>query len=239
MKHRNVHTLRVARGRLPARPLNYTWKPQLTIESRGLPLGYLNQLEHRLAETESALYAALMTLRSSRPALVVEAKAKPDSAQKQKAARMEEWTQLPLQNWSDMEHWRIAMSDHFLIEQSQEAPFTESSGLEYSMPVSSQITSDTPQDDMHTKISSGIYAWQPRDVQMGSSYGTDLRPPGMVSSPVYSRGHTAVEPEAVTSPTEGSSEYADITRAIEGHSRGTAQSTMADELSKSHPSIYF
>ncbi|KAJ5336786.1 transcriptional regulator family: Fungal Specific TF [Penicillium brevicompactum] len=77
---------------------------------RGLPLGYLNQLEQRLAETESALYGALMTLRSIGQTTTPVSK---PEVSKQKAARMEEWSQLPIREWSDLEHWMTVMSDQF------------------------------------------------------------------------------------------------------------------------------
>ncbi|KAJ5239654.1 hypothetical protein N7468_004273 [Penicillium chermesinum] len=94
--------------------------------SGGLPLGYLNQLERRLAETEAALYGALVTLREMQPTSVIQASAKQDSAAK--SARMNEWSRLPLRNWSDMERWQIAVSDHFSLEQiSAETPNTNSS----------------------------------------------------------------------------------------------------------------
>lgn len=205
-------------------------------QRRGLPPGYVNQLEHRLAETESALYAALASLRSLRPAPVIEAKAKTDPVQKQKAARMEEWNQLPLRGWSDMENWQAAMSDQFLIEQSREVPFAGSSEVGYSMPMLPQNDNDTPRIGVDARASSATSSWHPReDLQIGSSYGTELRPSELIS-PIDPRDHTVAGSEGITSPAEG---YIDATREIENHSQVAVQCTMADELSKSKPSIYF
>lgn len=74
----------------------------------------MKQLEQRLAETESALYGALTTLRSigqpTAPIPKLEAQHKKN---KRSATRMEEWDMLPLRDWSDMEHWMTNMSDQF------------------------------------------------------------------------------------------------------------------------------
>ena len=78
--------------------------------SRGLPLGYLNQLEQRLAETESALYGALTTLRSMGQSTTPVTKSE---ALKLKPARMEEWSQLPIRDWNELERWMTVMSDQF------------------------------------------------------------------------------------------------------------------------------
>lgn len=199
---------------------------------RGLPLGYLNQLEQRLVETESALYGALMTLSSMSPTTVLQATAKPDSVHKPKAARMDEWSQLPLRDWSDMNCWQAAMGDQFTIEQPHKIPFADRSEGSHAMPVSPTVNTRGPQGEGEVRASA-IYAWQPReDVHMGSPYETHLLPPGMVSSPVYLR-YQASAKSGVTSP-DGTK----VTGVGESH-READQSTMADELSKSQPSIYF
>lgn len=209
-------------------------------EYRGLPLGYLNQLEQRLAETESALYSALMTLRSMSPTTAVQATAKSDSVHKPKAARMDEWSQLPLRDWSDMYRWQAAMGDQFTIEQLPGIPFTNCSGGGHSMPISPAANNTHgPQGDGEAPGSPVIYAWQPReDIRMESPYETHVRRPGTMSSPVCSRSQVTAG-SGVTSPAGGLPDYANVTGAGEGHSRETGRPTMADELSKSNPSIYF
>ncbi|KAJ5108429.1 hypothetical protein N7456_005104 [Penicillium angulare] len=81
---------------------------------KGLPLGYLNQLEQRLAETEAAFYAALVTLRSMGNTPIVRPPTKADE-QRPKSTRMDEWSKLPLRNWPEMEHWMNKMSDQFTL----------------------------------------------------------------------------------------------------------------------------
>jgi hypothetical protein len=129
------------------------------------------------------------------------------------------------------------MGDQFVMEQPQRVPFTDSSGAGYSIPISPAMN-DTHSPQAEAQASPAIYDWQPReDVHMGSPYETRLRPPGMVSSPVYS-GCQAAGSEGVTSPTDGLPEYANVTGKEDGL-RDIRQSTMADELSKCKPSIYF
>ncbi|PKX90053.1 Zn(II)2Cys6 transcription factor domain-containing protein [Aspergillus novofumigatus IBT 16806] len=82
---------------------------------RGLPLGYINQLEMRLADTELALYEALTTLRAMNGSTLIRASQKADISPKQKAARMEEWTQFPFREPSDLERWLDAKRDEFNI----------------------------------------------------------------------------------------------------------------------------
>ncbi|KAJ5670714.1 uncharacterized protein N7477_006077 [Penicillium maclennaniae] len=205
-------------------------KPKLP---RGLPLGYLNRLEERLAETEAALYGALMTLPSTSPTTVVQATAEPDSARKAKATRLDEWSRLPLRTWSDMKRWQAAMGDQFTIEQPRAKPFTESSGGGYATPI--LRTASTPSFGEGEARGSTLDAWQPReDVHMGSSYETHLRPLEMMSAPVRSRGQAW---SGVTSP-DRSPELTNVTGTDEGR-KEFDQSIMADELSKSQPSIYF
>ncbi|KAJ5141174.1 hypothetical protein N7476_009081 [Penicillium atrosanguineum] len=188
-----------------------------------------------MQETESALYGALVTLRSMSPTTVIQATAKPDSVHKPKAARIDEWSKLPLRNWSDMDRWQAAIGNTFTIEQPQRIPFTGSSGVGHAMPISPTAHTHPPQGEGEVR-GSALYAWQPReDVHMGNPYETHLRPPGMVSSPVYSRGQASRS--GVTSP-DRLLEFTSITGTDESQ-RENDQSTKADELSKSQPSIYF
>ncbi|RAL14700.1 Zn(II)2Cys6 transcription factor domain-containing protein [Aspergillus homomorphus CBS 101889] len=82
---------------------------------RGLPLGYLNQIEQRLADTEQALFDALTTMRElngSHGGMVVQATRK-SADTRPKNARMQEWSQLPLSDWTERERWREAKRDQY------------------------------------------------------------------------------------------------------------------------------
>lgn len=225
------------------------WSEAATNLRRGLPLGYLNQLEQRLSETEVALYSALVTLRAMRPTTMVHASINPDSAQKQKAARMDEWNQLPLRGWSDMEHWLAGMSHQFTIEQSQtpNAPFTDPPEGGFVIPQSPNHPSHGgihgPGVNMDAGEPSTSYAWPPRgDSSKGSPYETHLRRPGMMSSPAYSRSQATGGSDGVASPAGGVQGYTNVAMSSEsGPARRVegAPATRAEELSKNRPSIYF
>jgi hypothetical protein len=219
---------------------------------RGLPLGYLNQLEQRLSETETALYSALVTLRAMRPTTMVHASAKPESVHKQKAARMDEWNQLPLRGWSDMDHWLAGMSHQFTVERPQtpSAHFTEPLEGGCVIPQSPNHPSHgsihRPGVSMNAGEASTSYAWPPRgDISMGSPYETNPRPPGMVSSPLHSRGQPTRGSDGVASPAGAVQEYTNVAMSSESGPVGpgrpveSAPATRAEELSKNRPSIYF
>jgi hypothetical protein len=108
----NAITQRAGRGRESA---VFTHNPVPDGLCRGLPLGYINQLEMRLADTELALYEALTTLRAMSASSLVRASRKANLSPKQKAARMEEWAQLSLHEPSDLERWLDAKRDEFNI----------------------------------------------------------------------------------------------------------------------------
>lgn len=216
---------------------------------RGLPLGYLNQLEQRLSETEAALYSALATLRAIQPTTLVQASPNPGSMHKQKAARMDEWNQLPLRGWPDMERWLAGMSQQFSIEQTHtpSVPFMEPSDCSFEMrqspnhPSCSSIHS--PGENVDAGVPSTSYAWpQRRDITMGSCYETHPRPPEKMSSPVLSRGQATGGSDGVASPVGGVQEYTNVAMFSEsGPGRPIERSlaTRAEELSKNRPSIYF
>lgn len=217
---------------------------------RGLPLGYLNQLEQRLSETEAALYSALVTLRAMQPTTMAHASANPDSAHKQKAARMDEWNQLPLRGWSDMEHWFAGMSHQFTLEQPQtpNAPFTKEpmdGGFEIPQSPNHPSHGSIPGPGviMDAGKPSTSYAWPPRgDSSMGSPYETHLRPPRVMSSPVYSQSQATGGSDGVASPAGGVQEYTNVAMSSEGEPIRPverAPATRAEELSKDRPSIYF
>ncbi|CAI7677642.1 unnamed protein product [Penicillium manginii] len=197
--------------------------------------------EQRLAETESALYGALVTLRSMQPTTVAQVSAKPDSTQKQKAARMDEWSQLPLRGWSDMEHWMISMSDHYTIEQSQSINLP-GSGSQMSVSPGHAVNNETYSPGMAIEVPGpSAYGWETReDINMNSPYEIHLHPPAMVSSPVCSRHQGVGGSEGMASPADGISEYAPGASAGGSESRTEANhADRAEELSKNNPCIYF
>ena len=210
-------------------------------ENRGLPLGYLNQLEQRLADTEAALYGALITLRSMSPTAVAQASPKPELLDKSKAARMDEWSQLPMRHWHDMYHWQSSMGDQFVIQQQVMAP-TETSGFGYSVSSPATESPSAHREEIQAPgPGSAIYAWQSNEdshVQVGSPYDMHFQPAGVVSSPVY-HNHNLKDPtpgSTVTTP-DRLPEFGNS--MVTSERTENEQSTRAEELSKSNPSIYF
>lgn len=180
---------------------------------------------------------------------MVHASANPDTVPKQKAARMDEWSQLPLRGWSDMDRWFAGMSHQFSIEQTHNpsVPFTEPSEGSFEMGQSpnnpSHSSIQSPGENMDAGVPSTSYAWPPRrDISMGSPYETHLRPPEMMSSPVLSRGQATGESDGVASPAGGVQEYTNVAMFSEGGPARPIErtpATAAEELSKNRPSIYF
>ncbi|KAJ5754033.1 uncharacterized protein N7511_008186 [Penicillium nucicola] len=213
---------------------------------QSLPLGYLNQLEQRLTETESALYGALAALRSME-STAVPVSTKADTAPKHKAARMEEWSQLPLREWSDVERWMTVMSDRFSIKQPREM-IPETSRGSYAIPMTpthDETRTLGVSDEPHSRTIPS--AWPPGGSRFntGSPYGSNQLRPGMMASPAY-YGQVAVESEVLPSPPAGSSRHEvddAVGVSVVDHANAGAGvdsgSTMAEELSHKNPNLYF
>ncbi|KAJ5931849.1 hypothetical protein N7516_006338 [Penicillium verrucosum] len=164
-----------------------------------------------------------------------------DTSPKSKAARMEEWSQLPLREWPDMERWLTVMSDRFTIEQPSEA-VSDTSGQGYAIPITpTHDKQQTLRDQPHSELVS--YAWPPRNnrVSSGSSYNAHQPHPDVFASPVYFGHQVAVEPEPVPS-VDGcrdgitGEDAVDISNARAGEETGPSK---AEELSYNNPSLYF
>lgn len=222
--------------------------PYLTLSGRrGLPLGYLNQLEQRLIATETALYGALATLQSTSPTVVFQASAKPESVHKSKSARTDEWSQLPLDGWSDMKRWMTAVSDQFIVEQSPGVPLTQTSMGDYPMSSTSRrdnVAASSVQVDRDRQGLSIHYAWQPREgIHMGSLYESHSQRQDMRSS-VGLQEQVTQGPEVVATPIDRMTGRSNMPVINEGdHARvelaDREQPSRAEELSKLKPGIYF
>ncbi|KAJ5456241.1 hypothetical protein N7530_011515 [Penicillium desertorum] len=234
------------------RPIHAGTRGELIHQSRGLPLGYLNQLEQRLAETESALYGALMTIRSMGQVTAAQVTAKTETSLKHKAARMEEWSQLPLREWPDMERWLTVMSDRFIIERPSDV-VSDTPGRGYTIPRTHPHGRSQTLADSHSGQPS--YAWQPRDntVSSGRLYDAHHPHPGVTASPVYFGHQVAVEPEPGPSPGSspdgitnvedagGVSVDVDADADADADARAGVETGLskAEELSHNNPSLYF
>ncbi|KAJ5607884.1 hypothetical protein N7537_004503 [Penicillium hordei] len=171
----------------------------------------------------------------------VQTPAKTDTSPKNKAARMEEWSQLPLREWPDMERWLTVMSGRFTIERPSEA-VSDTLGRSYAIPIT---PTHDEQQTLGDKPHSGVvsYAWPPRDnrTSSGSSYDSRQPHPGVLVSPVYFRHQVAVEPEplpSVDSSRDGRTgeDAVGVSDARAGVETGSSK---AEELSHNNPSLYF
>ena len=213
-----------------------------------MPLGYLNQLEQRLAETESALYGALMTIRSMGQTTAAQATAKTETSVKHKAARMEEWSQLPLREWPDMERWLTVTSDRFTIEQPSDV-VSDTPGRADTIPRTPIHDRSQALGDPHSGQLS--YAWQPRDnmVSSGRTYDAHQLHTGAIASPGYFRHQVAggAEPsQSPCSPRDGITnvDYAvgisvDADADVDARAGVETGLSKAEELSHNNPSLYF
>lgn len=74
--------------------------------SRGLPIGFINRLEARLAETEEALFHLVQSIDGSTNSQI---SLKPSSQRKDD--RIQEWDSLPLRNMDDIRTWFKSRTD--------------------------------------------------------------------------------------------------------------------------------
>ncbi|KAJ6179653.1 hypothetical protein N7519_010114 [Penicillium mononematosum] len=218
---------------------------EMHLPREGLPLGYLNQLEQRLAETESALYGALMTIRSMGQATAAQATAKTETSLKHKAARMEEWSQLPLREWPDMERWLTAMSDRFTIEQPSDIHRDVATRFRGLLPmIDCRFWEILILDNSHMHGN-----LRDNTVSSGRSYDAHQSHPGVIASSVYLGHQVAVEPESGPSPCSTRDGITNVEDAVgvsvdadaDADARAGVETGLskAEELSHNNPSLYF
>ncbi|KAJ5143747.1 uncharacterized protein N7515_002534 [Penicillium bovifimosum] len=222
---------------------------KLTLLARGLPLGYLSQLEHRLSETEAALYGALTSLRSLGQPSAAPASRKTDAVPRQKAALMKEWSQLPLREWHDMERWLTTMSDQFTMEQPGGlVPESSRNGRAVLVTSDHEIMHRSEYEPHAGPVSD---AWQARDGRVRPENPSDAQRPRTETEPMASPicfGHQATtEHEAVSSSSAGCSrqgttgvdDVVSVAGADASARGGIGRPSKAEELSRNKPSLYF
>ncbi|KAJ5624500.1 hypothetical protein N7510_000809 [Penicillium lagena] len=210
----------------------------------GLPLGYLNQLEQRLAETEQALYGALVTLRSMQPVTMIRACPKPETAPKQKAARVEEWTRLPLREWPDLERWSTVMSEQFSIElPAREVLYPAASGGDvYSGPITPGHLGGTRNWSRlgGPRLHSASYLSTERALAEGGHEERRQPAPMLETCPSSSAIHGTVAGSA--SIARSPSEMGECARSLPAARDGdptTTETGPARQLTQRNPNIYF
>ncbi|EAW19841.1 uncharacterized protein NFIA_094610 [Aspergillus fischeri NRRL 181] len=190
----------------------------------------------RLADTELALYEALATLRTMSASSLVRASRKADLSRKQKAARMEEWAQLPLREPSDLERWLDSKRDNFTI-------MNDVGDARQTMPLDAILSSDSATRRQNS---------QPSNTS-GMLIGTNS-PDGARSGQVVTLSSTPNNPQMsvdqATSPsTPGRNPWRETSRhGLPEQIPGSSGEVMmlednrmgkAGQLSKWHPAIYF
>ncbi|KAH6900602.1 hypothetical protein B0T10DRAFT_471126 [Thelonectria olida] len=132
---------------------------------RGIPIGFINRLEARLAETEDALYRVLQLLDNEEP------KSMPHPQAQTKSERIKEWDELPLQSMGDIRKWyhqRVGPDPSSLGSASGEPP---ASNAPWPSAPLNRITvpiTDLPNQDPDPDIQ-----LQTEMAGMSSSLGTD------------------------------------------------------------------
>ncbi|CAG7991251.1 unnamed protein product [Penicillium nalgiovense] len=188
-----------------------------------------------------------MTIHSMGQATAAQATAKTKSSLKHKAARMEEWSQLPLREWPDMERWLTAMSDRFTTEQPSDV-ISDIPGRGYTIPRTSPHDRSQTFGDPHSGQLSDV--WQPRDNTVTSrrSYDAHQPHPGVIASPVYFGHQVAVEAEPGPSPcssrhriTVEDAVGVSVDTNADADARAGVETGLskAEELSHNSPSLYF
>lgn len=187
-----------------------------------------------------------MTLRSMKPTTMIGASAKPHLTQTPKAARMEEWSRLPLRGWSDMDRWVTAMSNQFATSQNQHTSVEETSVVASPMPISQTRHETQPHifvAGMGADVASTMSGWHPRGERghASSSYGPCQYSPESFPSQTHS-DEAPRSFEVVASRTDALPEYARINLA--GRSSQITisddnQDVTAEELVMRKPNLYF
>ncbi|KAJ5280497.1 cytochrome P450 family protein [Penicillium angulare] len=202
---------------------------------KGLPLGYLNQLEQRLAETEAAFYGALVTLRNLRNVPIVQPATKADE-QRPKSTRMEEWSKLPLRNWPDMEHWMNQTSDQFTLNNISSAYPVGAPRRGDENPIGQHDNRTRSSVDGEIEEIPTPYTWQSQnEVSMRSPYENHSYPQAIGSSPGYvhdavGSGTAGVAPSLSGDPDDS---------LVMGATGSEPARVKAAELSRNKSSIYF
>lgn len=130
---------------------------------------------------------------------------------------MEEWSQLPIREWSDLEHWMTVMSDQFSGQ-------TRATSENYAIPGTLDARDSHP----------APYAWQG---------DTSSRIDGRISGnyephdPVMASPYFPAMDEVMSSP--GSSSRQGIGAVDDTVGVSESGSTRAEELSHRNPSLYF
>lgn len=108
---------------------------------RGLPIAYINSLERRLRETESALYAAMLALEEQDSIKSSNMGCLKTSRELSKTERQDDWKRLPLQTPEQLAIWFQEKKQH-AVPTEPELPHIPFPGVPTPQPVNSNTDSD-------------------------------------------------------------------------------------------------
>lgn len=138
---------------------------------RGLPIGFINRLEARLAETEEALFRLVQSIDGSTNSHI---SLKPSSQRKDD--RIQEWDNLPLRNMNDIRTWFQSRTDPpatpALQGGSMDLHQTGSPTLE----TSPDITNTEFSDEAQRNLEDGVMLSDPVDDVSRSEIQTPRQP---------------------------------------------------------------
>lgn len=175
---------------------------------------------------------------------MIELSAKSDSTQRSKAARMDEWSRLPLRGWSDMDRWLTAMSDRYEMPQNQHMAVEETcvtASPSTTFPTQHETQPHNSIAGIRAEGSSAVSEWHPRSNRGHASSSLRTCQP-LAKSSSHSRDEASNRFEVIAPPTHTLPEHARLDLASHSSQRTISddnQSSRAEELVTSKPNTYF
>jgi hypothetical protein len=134
---------------------------------RGLPIGFINRLEARLAETEEALFRLVQSIDGSTNNHI---SLKPSSQRKDD--RIQEWDNLPLGNMDDIRTWFESRTDQLVPPALQGGSMDLDQTGSPTLETPSDLTNTEFPDDAQSNLEDGVVLSGPVDDVSGSEIQT-------------------------------------------------------------------
>ncbi|KAJ5819898.1 hypothetical protein N7474_005489 [Penicillium riverlandense] len=177
---------------------------------------------------------------------MIRASPKPETAPKQKATRVEEWSQLPLREWPDLERWLTVMSEQFSVElPAGEVLFPVASGGDIH---SGPITPGNLGGTRHwsrlggPQLHSASYLSPETVITEGGHEERGRHAPVLETSPSSYAIHGTVTSEVSASIARAPSDMGECARSLPAardNEPTAAEPGPARQLTQRNPSIYF
>ncbi|KAH7239221.1 hypothetical protein BKA59DRAFT_484270 [Fusarium tricinctum] len=125
---------------------------------RGLPIGFINRLEARLAETEEALFRLVQSIDGSTNSHI---SLKPSSQRKDD--RIQEWDNLPLKSMDDIRTWFQSRTDQPITPALQSGSMDLDHSGSPTLETPSDLTNAEFPDDAQSNLEDGVVLSDPVD----------------------------------------------------------------------------